>query len=259
MLYPEGGHVGMSAVEDSAGIARYAITSYSFTDASKGIVWIDGAVQFPASDLELKHVLKVFLNGNCLFSKEILGGFKGALGLQVKVGRVKKGDRLYVATGAINVKKLTRANAWFRLNFDISDYAAHETPAPTANFYYQESTDSVPQMKARGKAFSEKFEKQCEFNLRNRPDIIFLGDSITEYYSQSDSWKDINDAYNVSNCGIGWDATQNVIWRLENGGFEKLNPKLVVLLIGTNTIGIYGHDEQEVPAAGDIAARPFHE
>jgi N-acetylglucosamine-6-sulfatase len=67
-------------------------------------------------------------------------------------------------------------------------------------------------------------------------DLLFLGDSIT------DGWrgqgKSVWDKYwaplKAANFGIGGDRTEHVIWRLRHGELEGIQPKLVVLMIGTN-------------------------
>ncbi len=38
------------------------------------------------------------------------------------------------------------------------------------------------------------------------------------------------------NIGIGGDKTQNVLWRIDHGGFEGLEPKAIVLMIGNNNM-----------------------
>ncbi len=69
-------------------------------------------------------------------------------------------------------------------------------------------------------------------------DIMFLGDSLTALWDKEG--KAIWDAHfaplKAANYGIGSDSTRQVIWRLENGELDNLNPKLVVLMIGTNNI-----------------------
>ncbi len=74
--------------------------------------------------------------------------------------------------------------------------------------------------------------------------IIFYGDSITEGWGGAG--KPTFDAeyapLGVANYGIGGDQTQHVLWRILNGEIEGLNPKLIVLKIGTNNLG-FTNDE----------------
>lgn len=44
-------------------------------------------------------------------------------------------------------------------------------------------------------------------------------------------------ALGVANYGIAADQTQHVLWRIQNGEIAGLNPRLVVLKIGTNNLG----------------------
>ncbi|MBV8906634.1 MAG: glycoside hydrolase family 10, partial [Acidobacteriia bacterium] len=43
--------------------------------------------------------------------------------------------------------------------------------------------------------------------------------------------------WNAGDFGWGADRTQNILWRLNNGELDRVNPKIVVLLAGTNNIG----------------------
>jgi lysophospholipase L1-like esterase len=71
-------------------------------------------------------------------------------------------------------------------------------------------------------------------------DLIFIGDSITHGFEREErglqAWKRFYANRSVLNLGYGWDCTQNVLWRLENGEFAGQRPKLVVLNIGTNNL-----------------------
>ena len=51
------------------------------------------------------------------------------------------------------------------------------------------------------------------------------------------------------NAGIGGDRTQHVIWRLQHGNLENINPKLMVLMIGTNNTGHQGRPQTELKGA----------
>ena len=85
---------------------------------------------------------------------------------------------------------------------------------------------------------------QVKEQIKKQPvDLVFIGDSITHMFGGPTPspvhrgqkvWERFYGARNVVNLGFGWDRTQNVLWRLENGEFEGLHPKVAVLLIGTN-------------------------
>lgn len=65
-------------------------------------------------------------------------------------------------------------------------------------------------------------------------DIILIGDSITQY-AERDGWYGYYFGNRkVLNLGFGGDGTQQVLWRLQNGEIDGLNPKLVSVMIGTN-------------------------
>lgn len=72
-------------------------------------------------------------------------------------------------------------------------------------------------------------------------DLLFIGDSITAGWNWGTGgdqlWRERFAPRHAANFGIGWDRIQNVLWRMENGELAGLDPKVVVLLIGTNNCG----------------------
>jgi lysophospholipase L1-like esterase len=54
----------------------------------------------------------------------------------------------------------------------------------------------------------------------------------------------------AANFGIGGDRTQHVLWRLQNGELDGIEPKVVMLMIGTNNMG---QDSAEQIAEGVTA------
>lgn len=74
-------------------------------------------------------------------------------------------------------------------------------------------------------------------------DIYFEGDSIvrrwgaTDYPEFLENWKKNFFGWNAGDFGWGADRTQNIIWRLQNGELDGVEPKVYVLLAGTNNLG----------------------
>ncbi|WP_419808809.1 GDSL-type esterase/lipase family protein [Sphingomonas sp.] len=70
-------------------------------------------------------------------------------------------------------------------------------------------------------------------------DLVFVGDSITDWW-RNDPQRAIFDRYfgryRPYNIGIAGDETQHVLWRIEHGELDRIRPKLVVLMIGTNNL-----------------------
>lgn len=72
-------------------------------------------------------------------------------------------------------------------------------------------------------------------------EVVFLGDSITHFWEKSGKavWAEnfAEGKYKALNCGFAGDATENLLWRIDNGELDGLDPKAFVLLIGTNNTG----------------------
>ncbi|MEO6222687.1 MAG: GDSL-type esterase/lipase family protein, partial [Vicinamibacterales bacterium] len=64
------------------------------------------------------------------------------------------------------------------------------------------------------------------------------GDSITDWWVQGEANKAVFDKYfsdiRTANFGVAGDTTQGVLWGLKNGEGQGVQPKAVMLLIGTN-------------------------
>jgi lysophospholipase L1-like esterase len=78
---------------------------------------------------------------------------------------------------------------------------------------------------------------------KGRIDIYFEGDSITRRWGATDypellaNWKQNFFGWNAADFGWGADNIQNILWRLNNGELDGVNPKIIVLLAGTNNVG----------------------
>jgi lysophospholipase L1-like esterase len=71
-------------------------------------------------------------------------------------------------------------------------------------------------------------------------DLLWIGDSITDWWAQPQRGKPVWDEFFASlrpaNFGIAGDRTQGVLWRVQNGELEGFSAKLIVLMLGTNNI-----------------------
>ncbi len=72
-------------------------------------------------------------------------------------------------------------------------------------------------------------------------EVLFVGDSITQGWNGKDAkkiWDERFGKWKAANFGIGGDKTQNVLWRITEGKeLENVDPKVIVLMIGTNNVG----------------------
>jgi cephalosporin-C deacetylase-like acetyl esterase/lysophospholipase L1-like esterase len=78
-----------------------------------------------------------------------------------------------------------------------------------------------------------------------RTDVYFLGDSITRRWGAAEeqyrallaNWRQNFSGWNAADFGWGGDTTQNILWRIQNGELDGVNPKVIVLMAGTNNVG----------------------
>jgi lysophospholipase L1-like esterase len=93
-----------------------------------------------------------------------------------------------------------------------------------------------------------------EIAQRGNVDLLFVGDSITDWFSNPrgqaqtpaaglEVWNKYFSEFKPANFGIAGDTTQGVLWRMQNGELDGFNAKLIVLMLGTNNINRNPVDE----------------
>jgi lysophospholipase L1-like esterase len=98
-------------------------------------------------------------------------------------------------------------------------------------------------------------EQLLDKRNHGRIDVYFEGDSIVRRWGATDypdllaNWNENFHGWNAADFGWGADRTENILWRLQNGELDGVNPKVIVLLAGTNNVGKEPADE---PAAAEI-------
>ncbi|HET6884195.1 MAG TPA: platelet-activating factor acetylhydrolase IB subunit [Pirellulales bacterium] len=104
-----------------------------------------------------------------------------------------------------------------------ADELATTTPAPRPDDWWQRKHEKINDRASQGDV-----------------DLIFIGDSITEGWAGDrgkDVWQKFYGSRKAMNAGISGDRTQHVLWRLEHGNLDNIQPKLAVVMIGTNNSG----------------------
>ena len=121
---------------------------------------------------------------------------------------------------------------------------------------FESATKPVPRSDKNSMTAHEELLQKAR---QGKIDIYFEGDSITRRWGTSDeqykpfleNWKQNFFGWNAADFGWGGDKVQHILWRLNNGELDNVNPKIIVLLAGTNNVGKES-PEKDDPRAADI-------
>lgn len=103
--------------------------------------------------------------------------------------------------------------------------------------------------------WKERHEHIIERVKSSDPQLIMIGNSITHNLDKPDRkifWDQYLNDLDAVNMGISGDRTENVIWRLQNGLLNDINPQVATLLIGTNNTD--GNHYLEISTPEELAA-----
>jgi lysophospholipase L1-like esterase len=154
----------------------------------------------------------------------------------------------------------TRILSWLAVGVVLSDFVAAQVPPPPPAAATNSGTPPArgsgfarggfpgpaDQPSPRRDANSQLAHTQLlEKARKGGIDIYFEGDSITRRWGTSDAqykdnlanWNANFFGWNAADFGWGADRVENILWRLENGELEGVNPKIIVLLAGINNVG----------------------
>ena len=110
--------------------------------------------------------------------------------------------------------------------------------APGAAFAQSTNTAVIPVPMTKP-GWMERHESMNTKARQGKIDLIYIGDSIVQRYEGVGKhvWDHYYASRNALNLGISGDRTQHVIWRLDHGNIEGINPKLAIVMIGQNNGG----------------------
>ncbi|MEH6582069.1 MAG: GDSL-type esterase/lipase family protein [Halioglobus sp.] len=119
--------------------------------------------------------------------------------------------------------------------------------APHATAEYREGMSIEPVSRQDDWWISRHQQKLKEKQALGNVQLVFLGDSITHSWEKRGkaAWDRFYRDRNALNLGYSGDKTENVLWRLQNGEVEGIDPSLLVLMIGTNNAGHRMEPSQE--------------
>ena len=101
--------------------------------------------------------------------------------------------------------------------------------------------------------------------IRRGPvDLIWLGDSITQDWELEGppEWRDFQPAWqhfygdrHAVDLGFKGDSTSHLLWRMQNGEIDGIQPKAAIVLIGANNMGrVHWNAEQTVAGIEAVVA-----
>jgi lysophospholipase L1-like esterase len=101
--------------------------------------------------------------------------------------------------------------------------------------------------------WEHRHQKLLQMNRENPPKTVFIGNSITHYWSGEpsnplhrgdDSWKKLLDPLETRNFGFGWDRVENVLWRVYHDELDGYQAERIIINIGTNNLHL--NNDQEI-------------
>ena len=223
---------------------HFVVIAYTMQKDSSGNVWLtDGNIMKPIGGEKETIELQIYVNDTLKYSDNISSAETPTL-FQQDLGELKRGDTVYVAIGPDG----NDAEDMFHLDFNLKILPSGTEPGEPLNLVKPPA--DVPEVKRMpgGKpstAFLEKHEEFIRQAATANPDVLFLGDSITAGWLEAGKaiWNKHISVYKPLNLGINGDRTEHVLWRLSNGEIDKIKPKIIVLMIGTNNLYMYSADE----------------
>ena len=99
-----------------------------------------------------------------------------------------------------------------------------------------QSTNTAIVPVARDAKWLSRHEAFLADARRVDPLVVFVGDSITDGWRLEGKavWNERFAALPALNFGIDGDRTQHVLWRIQHGEFDRIHPRVLVLMLGTN-------------------------
>lgn len=133
--------------------------------------------------------------------------------------------------------KLTGSNVK-NIDGQVEKVSAPKQQKATATPKSQDPTVPMPGHYPKfPQAWLRLHQQHLKQTQKRQINVVFLGDSITRGWQKHKKlWQQHYGKRGAVNFGIGGDRTQQILWRIDNGLFDEIQPQLVVLNIGVNNL-----------------------
>ena len=166
--------------------------------------------------------------------------------------------RRRVCQSGVTMKTLRRPFALGTLLVVLSSQVQAQTSTPPAAVTVTNNAEAVhintaivpvPRPDQRAMVRTELVLERAKTNS-GPCDIAFIGDSITQGWEGNgrNVWQKFYGERKALNFGVGGDRTQHVLWRFDHGQLDGIQPKVCVLLIGTNNSNKDDNTEADILA-----------
>jgi lysophospholipase L1-like esterase len=114
----------------------------------------------------------------------------------------------------------------------------------------------------------DRHDKFVAMAKKGNIDVLFLGDSITDGWggeghnakaAGSSTFAKEFLPLRAANFGIGGDRTQHVLWRLQNGELDGIQPRVIILMIGTNNSNRTDNTAEEIADGITAIIKEIHQ
>jgi len=105
--------------------------------------------------------------------------------------------------------------------------------------FYDANSAVIPQTRGDEPWWRQRDQAKNNLLKEGNIDLAFIGDSITQGWEGNGKaiWEQYYGNRKPINLGFGGDRTEHVIWRLNKGAWNRIQPKIAVVMIGTNNTG----------------------
>ena len=171
----------------------------------------------------------------------------------------------FVSSGIKNIYLLTEKEIGFNINSTVDGAHPNDIGMMQYAIAYEKkireilhepvgniATEIPVEQYRDGYNWIARDEEVKEDIKQNNPQNLIIGNSIIHYFGGTPAYHVIRgksawDRYlkplNLQNAGFGWDRIENVLWRVYHGEFDDFKGKNIVLMIGTNNLGINPDEE----------------